>query len=39
MEFEMAHGNKRNVEKLRERVEEYLEKAYVPEDAKMDVSE
>jgi hypothetical protein len=31
MEFEMAHGNKKNVEKLRQRVEEYLEKAYVPE--------
>ena len=28
MEFEMQSGNKKNVEKLRERVEEYLEKAF-----------
>ena len=30
MEFEMQGGNKKAVEKLRERVEEYLEKAFVP---------
>ena len=28
MEYEMGQGNKKQVEKLRERVEEYLEKAY-----------
>ena len=28
MEFEMQSGNKKNAEKLRERVEEYLEKAF-----------
>lgn len=30
MEFEMQGGNKKAVEKLRERVEEYLEKAFIP---------
>ena len=30
MEFEMQGGNKKAVEKLRERVEEYLEKGFVP---------
>lgn len=30
MEYEMQVGNKKNVEKLRERVEKYLEKAFVP---------
>lgn len=29
MEFEMTTGNRNNVEKLRTRVEEYLEKAFV----------
>ena len=28
MEFEMVKGNKKNVEKLRERVEKYLDGAY-----------
>lgn len=28
MEFENTHGNKKNVEKLRERVEKYLETAF-----------
>jgi len=28
MEFEMTHGNKKNVEKIRERVELYLENAF-----------
>jgi hypothetical protein len=28
MEYELAHGNKKNVDKLRERVEEYLDKIY-----------
>ena len=28
MEFEMTHGNKKNVEKIRERVEQYLENAF-----------
>jgi len=28
MEFESTHGNKKNVDKLRERVEEYLNKIY-----------
>jgi hypothetical protein len=31
MEYEMTHGQKKNVEKLRTRVEEYLEKAFVKE--------
>ena len=28
MEYEMSAGNKKHVEKLRERVEQYLEKAF-----------
>lgn len=28
MEYEMQHGNKKMVDKLRERVEQYLEKAF-----------
>lgn len=28
MEFENKHGNKQNIQKLRERVEQYLSKAY-----------
>ena len=38
MEFEMQSGNKKNVEKLRERVEKYLEKAFAAP-AKQDSSE
>lgn len=28
MEYENAHGNKKNLERLKQRVEEYLDKAY-----------
>lgn len=34
MEFEMQSGNKKNIEKLRQRVEEYLEKAFTNQGAK-----
>ncbi len=33
MEFEMQTGNKKNIEKLKARVEEYLEKAFTTQDA------
>ncbi len=36
MEFEMQHGQKKNVEKIRTRVEEYLEKAFNKEEEKSD---
>ena len=39
MEFEMQSGNKKNIDKLRQRVEEYLEKAFVNQDAAKDASE
>lgn len=34
MEFEMQSGNKKNIEKLRQRVEEYLEKAFTNQEGK-----
>jgi rRNA biogenesis protein RRP5 len=39
MEFEMQNGNKKAVEKIRQRVEEYLEKAFKKNEAASDSGE
>lgn len=39
MEFEMHNGNKKNVDKIRERVEQYLENAFTTQKEKESDSE